>query len=235
MAAIRPHLRPGVSRLPRRIALPAAILLVLTTGLLIFFLALPGLLAPVEDFVQGPSGIVGYVALSNQLRAQSEAFWTGGDVVLRLTEEEFSGMLSSALLSGRQPGDPIRRVRGTLAQGEIWVDMVLQLSSRSVPSLLRGPIGLRLRLAPEVAPSGDVVFCISGTALGRLAIPPSLIRLLGRWDVIDFPGFDARTARISLPLGNMVAASLGRRLEIKEVLAEQGQLSLTIALPEDAW
>lgn len=235
MAAIRTHLGPGVSRLPRRLALPAAILLLLATGSVLFFLALPGLLAPPEDFVQGPSGIVGYVSLSNQLRAQSEAFWTGQDVELRLTEEEFSGILSSALLSGREPGDPIRRVRGTLEQGEIWVDMVLHLSRSSVPARLRGPIGLRLRLVPEVAPSGDVVFGISGTTVGRFAIPPSLIRLLGRMEVVDFPGFDARTARISLPLGNMVANSLGRRLEIKEVLAERGLLSLTIALPEDAW
>lgn len=235
MAAIRPHLRPGASRLPRRIALPAAVLLLLPLGALLFVLVLPGLLAPVEDFVQGPSGIVGYVSLSNQLRAQSETFWTGGDVVLRLNEEEFSGMLSSALLSGRQPGDPIRRVRGALAQGEIRVDMVLQLSRPSVPLPLRGPIGLHLRLVPEVAPSGHVVFRISGASLGRVAIPPSFIRLLGLLDVIEFPGLDARSASISLPLGDLVAASLGRRLEIKEVLAEKGLLSLTIALPEDAW
>jgi hypothetical protein len=235
MAAVRPHIGPSASRLPRRIALPAAILLALATGTLLFFVALPGLLAPVEDFAQGPSGIVGYVSLSNQLRAQSEAFWTGGDVELRLTEEEFSGMLSSALLTGRQPGDPIQRVRGTLAQGEIWIDTVLQMRSPSIPTRLQGPIGLRLQLVPEVAPSGDVLFRINRTTLGRLPIPPALIRLLGEAEVIDFPGFDARTASISLPLGDLVATSLGRRLEIKQVLAERGLLSLTIALPEDAW
>lgn len=225
--------RPRASRLRRfsRKAFAILLLAVLASGL--FWWKAPGLLAPVDEFAQGPGGAVAYVSLSNQIRDQSAQFWTGGDVQIRLDQDEFSGMLSSALLTGRGPGDPIQRVRGSLVDGEIKVETVLHLPFDSVPERLQGPLGLKLRLHPVVTETGLVQFRITRILAGRIPISPVLLRWADRVVPLSAPGFDAREATISLPLGEMVSRTLGRKLEIKQVNADDGQLHLTIAMPHD--
>lgn len=206
-----------------------ALLLAITTGAL-FWWSGPRLLAPVEDFVQGPGGAIAYVSLSNQIREQSGEFWTGGDVQIRLDQEEFSGMLSSVLLTGRQSTDPIQRVRGSLVNGEMKVESVVHLPFDVVPERFRGPLGLSLRLNPVVTDRGLVQFRITRAFAGRVPISPTLIRWVGRLISVSVPGYDAREATVLLPLSDMVSQSLGRRLEIKEFSAGGGQLHLTIAM-----
>lgn len=232
IAAQRPTAKPPVPSRRRSVGRAVAVLLLLTllVGGLLWWSG-PLLIAPVENFTQGPGGTVAYVSLSNQIREQSAEFWTGGDVHIRLDEAEFSGMLSSALLTGRQPTDPIHRVRGSLVDGEVKVETVIYLPSASVPERFQGPLGLKLRLHPVVTEKGLVQFRITRAFAGRIPISPRLIRWVGRLIPFTVPGYDAREATILLPLGDMVSRSLGRRLEIKEFSAEGGQLNLTIAMP----
>lgn len=226
--------RPRASRLrtASRVALALVLISAMAGGLL--WWSAPSLLSPVDDFEQGPGGALAYVSLSNQIREQSSEFWTGGDVEIRLDQEEFSGMLSSALLTGRRPGDPIQRVRGSLVEGEIKVETVLYLPYEAVPERLRGPVGLRLRLDPVVTETGLVQFRITRAFAGRIPISPALIRWVGSMLPVTVPGYDPREAAISLPLGDMVSRSLGRKLEIKRFSSDGGQVHLMIAMPNEA-
>ena len=108
-------------------------LALLCAALLALWLALPALLAPVAEFEQGPGGTQAYVSVATQIREQSLAFWTAGDVHLRLDEAEVSGMLSSALLSGGSPDGPLARVRAGVDDGAILVEAVLQPPADRVP------------------------------------------------------------------------------------------------------
>lgn len=220
------HARPGA--LTRRTL--AVVLLVVPCLLLLLLLLAPALVAPPQDFTQGPGGAVAYVSLWNQLHDQYPAFWAGEEIHLSMTEPEFSGMLSSALLSGRGPADPLQKVRAGLDDGEIRVETVLTLPWPELPTRYRGPVGLRLRLQPVVAESGLIRFRISRVQVGRIPLPVAAIRWAGGRVPIGFEGFDARNATISLPVGEMVAASLGRRLELRTVTAETGRLTLSLAL-----
>lgn len=231
-ASQRTAARTAPSRLRAFTRRTVNLLLLLAVGTGLLWWTGPTLLAPAEDFVQGPSGAVAYVSLSNQIREQSAAFWKGGDVQIRLGQEEFSGMLASALLTGRGPEDPLRRVRGSLVGGEIKVETVIYLPFARVPERFQGPLGLRLRLHPVVTETGLVQFQITRAFAGRVPISPALIRWAGRLLAVQTPGFDARTATISLPLGDMVSQALGRKLEIKEFSADQGRLNLLIAMPQ---
>lgn len=220
---------------PRRRGLRKTILLGLVAPPLLAALlwwAAPALLAPVEPFEQGPGGAVAYVSVTKQIRDQSKEFWTGGDVQIRLTEEEVSGMIASALLTGRQPGDPIEKARGQIVDGELRVETVVTLPYEQVPERLRGPLGISVRLSPVVTETGVVQFQITRARVGRVRVPAALIRLAGRLYNLDRPGFDARAATINLPISDLVSQSLGRRLEIKEFSTRDGELSLTIAMPE---
>ena len=230
IAAPRPAATPSGSLYPAGRIVAAVLILLVATGTLLWWSG-PLLLAPVEDFAQGPGGAVAYVSLSNQIRDQSAEFWTGGDVHIRLTQEEFSGMLSSALLTGRKPGDPIQRVRGSLVDGEVKVESVVHLPFAVVPDRFRGPLGLKLRLSPVVTETGLVQFRITRAFAGRVPISPALLRLAGRIAPVAMPGYDAGQATILLPLSDMVSGSLGRRLEIKEFHTGNGHLTLTIAMP----
>jgi len=219
-----PARRGGVPR-------AALILALLCTALAGLWWRLPALLAPVADFAQGPGGTEAYVSLATQIREQSDAFRTGGDVHLRLTEAEVSGMLASALLSGGSPDGPLARVRGGVDDGAILVEAVVRLPADRTPARLTGPIGVRLRLAPEVAGSGVIHFRITRAAVGKVSIPPALIRLAGRLLRPDWPGYDAREAAFVLPISELISQALGRRIEIRAFTAEAGQLHLTIAMP----
>lgn len=224
--------RPGR---PRGFALRSItiILLLLSTLLLLGLLLTPALIAPPQDFVQGPGGAVAYVSLWNQLHEQYPEFWAGEEIHLVMTESEFSGMLSSALLSGRGPSDPLQKVRAGLADGEIRVETVLTLPWPEIPARYRGPVGLRVRLQPEVAESGLIRFRISRAQVGQIRLPVSLIRWVGSRIPAGFEGLDLRSATISLPVGDMVAASLGRRLELRKVTAVAGRLTLSLSLAPD--
>lgn len=217
----------------RRASAPlAGALAALLAGLLLLWSAVPRLLAPVADFEQGPGGTEAYVTVAQQIRAQSVAFWTGGDVHLRLNEREVSGMIASALLSGGSPDGPLARVRSSVDDGAIQVEAVVQLPDDAVPDWLAGPLGVRLRLAPEVTESGVIQFSVRQAYLGRVPVAPALIRLAGRLGRVELPGYDAREAAFALPVSDMVSQALGRRIEIRAFTAEAGWLLMTIAVPE---
>lgn len=192
----------------------------------------PYWLAPVEDFAQGPGGAVAYVSLYQQLNRQGGQFWAGGDLTIVMNQEEFSGMVSSALLSGRRPENPIRKVRTTLIDGEIRVETILQLPYEQVPERYRGPIGLKLRLRPAVAQNGVVQFQISRATVGRIPIPTALIRWAGRAFPINAPGFNAQDPSISLPVSDAIASHFGRQVRIKQFSANGGQMSMVIAMQQ---
>lgn len=232
VAAPRPTAAPsGRLRLRTLSRLMAAVLPLTLAVFSLLWWTGPRLLAPVEDFVQGPGGAVAYVSLANQFREQSAEFWTGGDVHIRLHQEEFSGMLSSLLLTGRRSTDPIQRVRGSLVDGEVKVETVIHLPYDAVPERFRGPLGLKLRLHPVVTDTGLVQFRITRAYAGQVPVSPALIRWVGRIASPTMSGYNAREATILLPLSDMVSSSLGRRLEIREFNAEGDQLHLTIAMP----
>lgn len=216
-----------------RSAMAGPILVLVCAALLGLWWRLPALLAPVADFEQDPGGTEAYVSIATQIRAQSGAFWTGGDVHLSLTAVEVSGMLSSALLSGGSPDGPLSRVRGGVDDGAILVEAVVQPPAEQVPARLARPIGLRLRLAPAVAETGVVHFRITGAHVGRVPVSPALIRLAGWLLRPDWEGYDARDAAFALPVSDMISQSLGRRIEIRSFAAEAGLLRLTIAMPQD--
>jgi len=218
--------RPRI--LPRY--LPAAALL--CAALLLLWWALPGLVAPVADFEQGPGGTEAYVTIARQIREQSAAFWTGGDVHLRLNEREVSGMISSALLTGGSPDGPLSRVRSHLGDDAIQVEAVVRPPADLAPARLTGPVGVRLWLAPEVTESGVIQFRIRRAYLGRIPVSPGLIRLAGRFVRVNVQGYSAQEAAFALPVSDMVSQALGRRIEIRSFTAEAGQLHLTIAMPE---
>ncbi len=212
---------------------------------LVALLALPGLgalavwsygpywIAPVEDFAQGPGGAVAYISLLNQIQQQAGSFWSGGDLKLVMTESEFSGMLSSALLSGRTDANPIRKVRGDLVEDEIRVETVMQFQDERVPARYRGPVGLKVRLNPVVAENGEVQFAITRATVGRIPVPRQAIQWAGRFLPAGTPGLNLNEAMISLPLGDMIAAQLGRRVEVKDVAVDNGKLSLVLSLAKD--
>ncbi|HYF91112.1 MAG TPA: hypothetical protein VD969_02580 [Symbiobacteriaceae bacterium] len=191
----------------------------------------PDLVAPREDFEQGPGGVVAYISLSNQLRSQSEQFWSGQDVDFVVNEAEFSGMVASALLSNRQPDSPIRKVRAYLPEGELQIDMILRLPYPQVPEKFRNrPVGLTVDLQPAVSERGQVEFLITHAKVGRIPVPVSLIKWAGRRTQLDIPWFDAKTASIQLPVSEMITSNYGRNIVIKEFTSSGGKLSLVMAM-----
>ncbi|MFB5082547.1 hypothetical protein [Symbiobacterium thermophilum] len=223
---------PATSERSGRIPRAVPVLAFLCAALVGLWWRLPLLVAPVADFEQGPGGTEAYVTVATQIREQSASFWTGGDVHLRLSEAEVSGMLSSALLSGGSPDGPLARVRGGVDDGVLLVEAVMAPPADRVPARLAGPVGLRLRLAPEVDETGVIQFRITGAHVGKIPVSPHLIRLAGWLLQPRWQGYDAREAAFILPVSDMISQALGRRIEIRSFTAGQGQLSLTIAMPE---
>lgn len=198
-----------------------------------FWLFGPALLAPREDFTQGPGGAVAYIGLSNQLRSQMSKFWSGQDVRLTMNQAEFSGMVSSALLSGQTPANPIRKVRSYLPEGEIQVDMVMELPYDQVPEKFRNqPIGLTLDLEPTVDRFGQIEFRITHAKVGRIRVPVFLIKQVGRRLGIHAAGYDAEEAAIQLPITDLIAGNFGRNIVIREFMSSNGNLVLVMAMPE---
>jgi hypothetical protein len=198
-----------------------------------FWLYGPSLLAPRENFEQGPGGAVAYIGLSNQLRAQMDEFWSGQDVRLTMNQEEFSGMVSSAILSGQTPANPVTKVRSYLPEGEIQVDMIMVLPYAEVPEQFRNqPIGVTLDLEPTVDRFGQIEFRITYAKLGRIPVPVSLIKQVGRRFGINTVGYDAEEAAIRLPITDLIAGNFGRNIVIREFISSSGTLSLLMAMPE---
>lgn len=233
MAAVVTEPRPPRRSLRRRLLVwaPALLLAGLLLTPLILWAAGPTLLAPVEDFAQGPSGAVAYISLYRQLTDQSAQFWMGQDITLSMTSEELDGMISSALLSGRAADAPIRKVRAGLGDGEIQVETVLQFRRPDVPARYQGPIGLNLALRPMMTKQGRIRFQITSASVGRLPIPTWAIQIAGRIFKVQVPGFDTQGPSIALPLGDMVENSLGRRITIKKIDATSSNLSMTLVSP----
>jgi len=184
----------------------------------------PSWLAPTEDFAQGPGGAAAYISLSQQLRDQWTAVSRGGEIRLVMTEEEFSGMLASVLLSGRGEDRAVRKVRGRLAGEQIRVDAVLHSRDPRLPARYQRPVGLTLYLNPEVAGDGAVRFLIRQARAGRIPLPLPLLRWTGRW--FQVPGFDAQRLALTLPLVDLVQGQLGRKVDVTEFAARGGKLYL---------
>jgi hypothetical protein len=210
----------------------AALLILPAAGVAALWAYGPYWIAPVEDFTQGPGGAIAYVSLYNQIQSQAANFWSGGDVHLEMNQAEFSGMLSSALLSGKRPDAPIQKVRTGLLDGQIRVETVLMLPYPSIPERYQGPVGLKLRLRPMVAGNGTIRFQITRATLGRIPIPPQLIQWAGRLYDLNMPGFNANGPSIQLPAGDMIASQLGRSVTIKRFTADEGKLTMVIAMPQ---
>lgn len=226
----RRRLRFG-SLLLRLIAVMLVLVLLASGGLWVFG---PVLIRPVDYFAQGPGAAIAYVSLARQMASQAPEFWAGQEIQLVVNEDEFSGMLASALLSGRQPGNPVRRVRSTLSRGSIAVDSVLLLTDPRIPERFQGEVGLRLWLRPTVTKSGQVDFAIIRAAVGRIPVPVALIRWAGQYLPVSTPGFDARQAVISLPVSQMVTAQFGRNVKLKQFSVTDQELTLMLVMPKKA-
>lgn len=191
----------------------------------------PALIAPVVDFPQGPGGVVAYIGLSNQLRSQTVPFLAGQDVRLTMNEEEFSGMVGSAVLSGKQQENPVRKVRAYLPEGQIQVDMILELPYEQIPQHYRNrPVGLTVDLQPEVSAAGEVQFLITRARLGRIPVPVEAIKWAGERVPFSHPSFDAKAATIKLPVGDLIAGNFGRNIRIKQFTSSQSKLTLVMAM-----
>lgn len=198
-----------------------------------FWLYGPTLLLPREDFEQGPGGAIAYIGLSNQLRSQMNEFWSGDDVRLTMNQDEFSGMVSSAILSGQRPSNPITKVRSYLPEGEIQVDMVMVLPYEQVPEKFRNqPIGVTLDLEPTVDRFGQIEFRITYAKVGRIPVPVSLIKQAGRRFGLNVVGYDAEEAAVQLPITDLIAVNFGRNIVIREFTSSKGNLTLVMAMPQ---
>lgn len=221
---------------PRRRG-PRLLLWFLATLLLLPFAAAgalwalgPWLLAPVEDFEQGPGAAVAYISLSQQLQKQIGQFWAGKPISVSLSETEFSGLLSSALLSGRPEENPLRKVRAELIENQIRVETVLVADDLRIPERFRTPKGLRVRLRPAVTEAGTIRLEVTRASVGRVPIPVELIHWAGRTFPVETPGFDAGTATIELPLGDMLGNQFGRKVEISQFDVNEGHVTMSLTI-----
>lgn len=222
---------------PRRRRGSRLLLWLLVTLLLLPFAAAgalwvlgPWLLAPVEDFEQGPGAAVAYISLSQQLRNQLDQFWAGKPISVTLSETEFSGLLASAVLSGRAEHNPVRKVRAQLINDQIRVETVLVADDERIPERFRTPKGLRVRMRPSVTDAGSIRLEITRASVGRVPIPIEWIRWAGRTFRIETPGFDARTAVIELPLGEMLGGQFGRTVQISQLDVNEGHVTMTLTI-----
>lgn len=186
----------------------------------------PWLLSPTADFAQGPGGVAAFVSLSRQLQQQNVAFAAGRPVTIHLTAEEFDGLLASALLSGRRPTDPLRKVRSRLQGGQVVVETVMQPPAERVPKPYQGPMGLTLGMKPAVNRDGSIQLQIAQAYLGRVPLPLSLIPRLSKRVPLPFPGFDPEQVSVTLPLSELVSQQMGRHLTITTLQVTDDGLTL---------
>jgi hypothetical protein len=206
------------------------IILPLLTAATLWF-AGPSLFAPVEDFPQGPGGAIAYISLYKQLQPQLGKLLTGKDLTLTMTPAEANGMLASALLAGRRPGAPIEKVRSSLGENVITVDLILQFEKQAVPERFRGPIGLRLELVPVMTPDGRLAGQVRSVKLGRVPVPLALVRWAGTNFSLATPEFDPAGPTLYVPVSALVSHELGRPLTIKTIQVSDRGLTLTVSNP----
>lgn len=190
----------------------------------------PWLIGPTEEFAQGPGAAIAYVSLANQLKKQDPMLLRNREIRFTLNGDEFSGLISSALLSGKSQGNPVQKVRANLSGDEMQIEMVLQVAQPEIPTRFQGPIGLVLWLRPAATTNGVVELEITRAKLGRIPVSPEWIRRAGRWLTVKPPSFDPETPAVRLPLGGMLGNQLGRVIQVKQVQVENGQLLLTGAI-----
>ncbi|HEY3368735.1 MAG TPA: hypothetical protein VGK74_27065 [Symbiobacteriaceae bacterium] len=190
----------------------------------------PAWIAPAPDFPQGPGGALAFVSLSTQLRTQARQLARGEPVRLTLTEQEFSGVVSSALLSGwRGPGDQ-PKVRSLLENGLIRQEMVVRFQDPAVPERFRGPVGLRVWLEPRITPGAPARFRIVRGMVGRIPLSAAAIRRLSQASGFQPAGFDPAEPALVLPVESLISENLGRSFSIREFAVTGQKVTLTVAL-----
>lgn len=195
--------------------------------LVAFFLSLPILIQPVEQFEQGPGAAVAYVSLAQQLRAQEIALAQGGQITLRFTEEEWNGLLASAILSGRGPNFPVKRIRSVLLEDGVRLDSIVEPPPGALPSQFQRPIGLQVDLHLLTLTDRALTFEISGLRLGYLTVPNYALRELGPRLGNPLPGLDTERLRLTLPLADLVEAQVKRSVKLDQITLRPGQVILT--------
>lgn len=193
----------------------------------LFFLSLPLLIQPVESFEQGPGAAVAYVSLAQQLRAQEVALAQGGQITLRFSEEEWNGLLASAILSGRGTDFPVKRIRSILLTDGVRLDSIIEPPAGALPSQFDRPIGLQVDLHLLTLADRSLTFDISGLRLGYLTVPNYALRELGPRLGNPLPGLDTEHLRLTLPLADLVEAEIKRSVKLEEISLRPGQVILT--------
>ncbi|HYG59572.1 MAG TPA: hypothetical protein VD902_16030 [Symbiobacteriaceae bacterium] len=191
----------------------------------------PEWIAPTEQFTASPGGAVAYIGMATQVRNQGAQIYAGEDFTVSFSDTEFTGLVTSALLSRKQAENPLEKVRATVAPGEIRMDAVLKLPYPEVPARFRGPIGLTLWLQPTVEHGSNVRFQLTRAAIGRIPVPLSTVRWAGEKYAAAVPGYDARDIAFSLPLGDLLGQQMGRPVIIKRMDTNTGTLTMTLAFP----
>lgn len=194
---------------------------------LLFILFLPTLISPVEQFEQGPGAAVAYISLAQQLRAQEPTLAKGGRITLRFTDSEWNGLLASAILSGRGPEFPIKRVRSVLLQDGVRLDSIVEPPKGALPRMFERPIGLQVDLHLLSTDERSLTFDLSNLRLGYLTVPNYALRELAPRLGDPLPGFDAEQLRFTLPLADIVEAQIERSVKLSEISLRPGQVVLT--------
>lgn len=197
--------------------------------LLALVLTLPYLLRPTLSFQQGPGGEVAYISLLRQLTSQAVSVARGNPVQLRLTEEEFSGLVSSAVLSDWEGPIPQPRLRTRLVDGNIRLEAIVPLDQMDQPWRLIRAVGLTLDLSPSVPPNGPPRFRILHAAIGRIPVSPGVIRLLGKTFAGQVPELDPNEPALLLPMDDLVIAALNRGLTVKQMQVQGNTVLLTVS------
>lgn len=191
----------------------------------------PAWIAPLKDFPASPGGAVAYISLATQLRQQGTQIATGKDFTVEMNEEEFTGLLTSVLMSNKQPTNPLDKVHAALLPDLLQIEGVLRLPYEQIPARFQGPIGLELWLRPHLEQGGQVRLQVIRAALGRVPVPLQWIRWVGQRYPVAIPGYDPNEISISLPMADLMRQQVGRPVKVKGFRADTDKLTMTLALP----
>lgn len=195
--------------------------------LLLFVLFLPKLIEPIDPFEQGPGAAVAYVSLVQQLRAQEEIVASGGQITLHLTEQEWNGLLASAILSGKGSDFPVKRIRSALLQDGLRLETIIEPPPGTLPRQLERPIGLRADLRLLALDERTLSFTLADLRLGYLPVPNYALRTLAPRLGNPLPGFDLTNLRLTLPLADLVEGQVHRNVSLNSVNLGDGRVLLT--------
>jgi hypothetical protein len=194
----------------------------------LFWLALPTLLAPVESFDQGPGAAIAYASLVQQLRAQEPTLQRGGELSLRFTEDEWNGLVASAVLSGRGESFPVKRIRTQLLTDGVRLDAVVEPLPDRVPDRFERPIGIQAALHLESLGAREAIFSLSQIRLGWLPVPNTMLTTLSGRLGNPIPGLDPQSARLTVPLAQLIEGQVQRAVQLKTLKIKPGQITLTV-------